>query len=283
MGPCEGQKRAAKKLVAQSPESSYLWVRYMAFALGTGDASLARRIVERALASVPLEETSERFNLFVARLNLEKQHGDAASMKAAVMEACARSDEKRILVALFAIEQKHGDVEGMSAASARLVKRFGASCKAWVKTYIAALSASKGTDDVLARAMTRLPTRKHVKFLSACAAHACGEDEMEAGRGLYEKLVATYPKRLDVWLRYADAEEKLCVHEPSDEHRRRVRALYARIETMPLPVKKMKTVFQNELKFETSKSGEKNESRRNARCEDVKKRAMAWVDENTNE
>ncbi|GHP09915.1 hypothetical protein PPROV_000864900 [Pycnococcus provasolii] len=272
-----------EELVAQSPESSYLWVRYMAFALGTGDASLARRIVERALASVPLEETSERFNLFVARLNLEKQHGDAASMKAAVMEACARSDEKRILVALFAIEQKHGDVEGMSAASARLVKRFGASCKAWVKTYIAALSASKGTDDVLARAMTRLPTRKHVKFLSACAAHACGEDEMEAGRGLYEKLVATYPKRLDVWLRYADAEEKLCVHAPSDEHRRRVRALYARIETMPLPVKKMKTVFQNELKFETSKSGEKNESRRNARCEDVKKRAMAWVDENTNE
>ena len=274
-----------EELVAQRPESSYLWMRFMAFALGAGDISLSRKVAERALAAVPLEETDERFNLYIARLNLEKQHGDAASMRDVIAEACQRSDEKRVLVALFAIEEKHGDADGMRNAAARLTKRYGGSCKAWVRAYMAEFLAPRGAADasesahaLLGRAMNRLPSRKHVKFLSACAAYACSQpgSGLEAGRALYEKLIASYPRRLDVWLRYVDAEEKACASVPSDDARRRVRALYARIESMPLPVKKMRTVFQRELAFENK---EEQGSRRAARVEDVRRRAMAWAEE----
>jgi rRNA biogenesis protein RRP5 len=58
-----------------SPDSSYLWIKYMAFLISLGETDRARAVAERALAGISYREEGEKFNVWVAWLNLENAYG----------------------------------------------------------------------------------------------------------------------------------------------------------------------------------------------------------------
>ncbi|KAF5829876.1 hypothetical protein DUNSADRAFT_15392 [Dunaliella salina] len=206
-------------LLRSSPNSSYVWIRYMAFLLGLGEADKARAVAQRALQTIYYREEGEKFNVWVALLNLEAAHGlpnpDEALM-ATFSKAAPYCDQKRLYFALLGSPD-------LSAAH-----------------------------KLLDRALTSLPKRKHIKVIVQTAMHEfkCPGGSAERGRGVLESVLRNHPKRIDLWSLYIDQEVKA-----GDEGR--TRALFERITSLPLPPRKMKPIFKRWLNWEKSGSDQK--------------------------
>ncbi|KAF2307726.1 hypothetical protein GH714_031243 [Hevea brasiliensis] len=65
-----------EKLVRSSPNSSFVWIKYMAFMLNLADVEKARLIAERALRTINIREENEKLNIWVAYFNLENEYGN---------------------------------------------------------------------------------------------------------------------------------------------------------------------------------------------------------------
>lgn len=70
------------------------------------------------------------------------------------------------------------------------------------------------------------------------------EGSAEVGRALFEDVLSSYPKRIDLWERYLDQELRLGQAE-------RLRALFDRMTALPLSLKQTKHFFKRYLLFET--------------------------------
>jgi len=89
----------------------------------------------------------------------------------------------------------------------------------------------------------------------------------DRGRTIFENVLTTYPKRVDIWSIYIDMELKTNEVE-------RIRAIFERVITLNLSSKKMKFFFKRYLAFEKEKG--------NAVTADaVKNKARQWVEMKT--
>jgi len=272
-------------LLRSSPNSSYVWIRYMAFLLGLGEADKARAVAQRALETIYYREEGEKFNVWVALLNLEAAHGlptpDEALM-ATFSKAAPYCDQKRLYFALLGILRRPspnpGRHELLSSTLRTMTKKFSGSAKVWLAAHEATLTGAThetGSPDpgaarkLLDRALTSLPKRKHIKVIVQTAMHEfkCPGGSAERGRGVLESVLRNHPKRIDLWSLYIDQEVKA-----GDEGR--TRALFERITSLPLPPRKMKPIFKRWLNWEKGGSDPK-------RVDYVKQRAMEFVEATT--
>jgi rRNA biogenesis protein RRP5 len=99
-----------ERLLLSSPNSSYLWLQFMAFQLQLSEIEKAREIGRRALKAINFREEQERLNVWIALLNLETSYGTEASLDAVFKEAARANDSKTIhwrLAVLLDESQKH--------------------------------------------------------------------------------------------------------------------------------------------------------------------------------
>ncbi|THG15195.1 hypothetical protein TEA_009968 [Camellia sinensis var. sinensis] len=97
-----------EKVVRISPNSSFVWIKYMAFMLSLADVEKARSIAERALKTINIREESEKLNVWVAYFNLENEYGyppeDAASkIFGRALQYC---DPKKVHLALLGMHER---------------------------------------------------------------------------------------------------------------------------------------------------------------------------------
>ena len=67
-------------MVVSSPDSSLVWVQYMALVMESGELETARSIAKRALERINFRLEEERLNIFLAWLNLENSFGTEEAM-----------------------------------------------------------------------------------------------------------------------------------------------------------------------------------------------------------
>jgi ribosomal protein S1 len=92
-----------ERLLLGEPDSSYLWLQYMAFQLQLGEVAKARNIAERALASIDMTEVAEKLNVWIALLNLENTYGTDGSLDSTFRRACQYSDPQDVHERLISI------------------------------------------------------------------------------------------------------------------------------------------------------------------------------------
>ena len=80
-----------RQLLAE-PNSSSLWVHYMAFQLQCSEIDKARQIAERALRTIHIREVEEKQNVWIALLNLENAFGSNDTMDSVFKRACQYND-----------------------------------------------------------------------------------------------------------------------------------------------------------------------------------------------
>jgi rRNA biogenesis protein RRP5 len=91
--------------------------------------------------------------------------------------------------------------------------------------------------------MKSLSRHKHIEVLTKFALMAFDLKKQDAARAVFESLLETYPKRVDLWHVYVDREMKLG-HIPEARH------LFERLITLKTTPKNLKTVFKKYLAFE---------------------------------
>lgn len=72
--------------------SSFLWIKYMAFYLETAEVTKARNVVKKAIATINFREENELLNVWMAYLNLEIKFGSMDSYQEVLREATQRND-----------------------------------------------------------------------------------------------------------------------------------------------------------------------------------------------
>jgi rRNA biogenesis protein RRP5 len=257
-----------ERLLLGEPDSSLLWLQYMAFHLELGDVDQAREIGKRALKSIGLGQDAEKMNVWVALLNLENAYGDDDSIEAMFNRACEFNDAEDMYTRLTSIYIQSGKKHKADDMFQRMLKKFTQDPKVWVNygTFLFDTMGDAGRGrDVLPKALQVLPKFTHFDVTSKFAQLEFKSEAglAERGRTIFEGLISSFPKRVDLYNILLDMEIKLGDSE-------QIRGLFERIFQGKLRPKQAKYFFKRWLAFEEGEGDER-------KIEDVKARAATWV------
>ncbi|KAI9331206.1 mitochondrial matrix Mmp37-domain-containing protein [Obelidium mucronatum] len=223
---------AFERILMGSPNSSFLWIKFMAFHLQMAEIQKAREVGERALKSINFRDAQELMNVWVALLNLENTYGDRESLIKVFERAVAFNEPKAVYLNLASIYERSENFEELDALFKVMAKRFKESCKIWVAYGVSLLKRGNVAESrkILQRSLLSLAKRKHLKVVCKFAQMEFRHGEVERGRTLFEGIVSHHPKG---WI---------CG-----------RRLFERTIALKLSSKKMKFLFKKYLEFEKSK------------------------------
>ncbi|GAA5859805.1 hypothetical protein JCM8547_007035 [Rhodosporidiobolus lusitaniae] len=254
-----------ERLLLGSPNSSYLWIQYIAFFVGLSQLDKARAIGKRALSAIHFREEQEKLNVWVALLNLENAYGDEETMEKVFRDAVQSNDAETVYLRTIDMYERSGKIEAEEELLKKTVKKFSQSPEVW--TLFAQFYLTHGRPaearELLPRSLKSLEKPDHVRTISKFAQLEFKLGDAERGRTIFEGIVDSYSKRLDLWFIYVDMEIK-------QRNVAGVRALFDRILTQRLSSKKGKSVFKKWLSFEKDFGDEEGVDR-------VKERAVAFV------
>ncbi|CAL5321795.1 unnamed protein product [Camellia sinensis] len=135
-----------EKVVRISPNSSFVWIKYMAFMLSLADVEKARSIAERALKTINIREESEKLNVWVAYFNLENEYGyppeDAVSK--IFGRALQYFDPKKVHLALLGMYERTEQHKLADELLSKMSKKFKAFMQGLVKADSVAFESKSG-------------------------------------------------------------------------------------------------------------------------------------------
>ncbi len=120
-----------ERLLLGSPNSSYLWVQYIAFQLQISEIDKAREIAKRALKTINFREEQERLNVWIALLNLENVYGTDESLETAFKDAARHNDSKTVHLRMGEIFERSDKSEKAEEQYKKACKKFSQSSKVW--------------------------------------------------------------------------------------------------------------------------------------------------------
>ncbi|XP_031342508.1 protein RRP5 homolog [Photinus pyralis] len=243
-----------ERLVAGNPNSSELWAKYIAYCVSNAEIQKARTIARHALKRIDLNETVERYNVWITLLNLENSYGDKDSFNAAFEEAARCNDDLQIyldVIDLFANSKRYSE---MNEKIKKMKTKHKTDPKMW--TGIARVYYKCGhlqdARNVHSSALKTVHSKAdHVDLVVQFAVMEFKYGEKHHAEALFETVLQENPKRVDVWSTYVDQ----MVKKDNIEGARRV---LERAVCNSIPPKKMKILFKKfkelELKFGNEES-----------------------------
>ena len=100
-----------ERLLMGEPDSSLLWLQYMAFQVELGEVEKAREVAERAIRSISIGQDTEKLNVWVALLNLENTYGNDDTLEETFKRACQYNDTQEIYERMISIYIQSGKNE----------------------------------------------------------------------------------------------------------------------------------------------------------------------------
>ncbi|XP_008947621.1 PREDICTED: protein RRP5 homolog [Merops nubicus] len=233
------------RLVLSSPNSSILWLQYMAFHLQATEIEKARAVAERALKTICFREEQEKLNVWVALLNLENMYGTEETLMKVFERAVQYNEPLKVfqhLCDIYANSEKYKKAEELYHT---MLKRFRQEKSVWLKyaSFLLKQGQTEATHRLLERALKALPTKEHVDVISRFAQLEFRFGDPEHAKALFESTLSSYPKRTDIWSIYMDIMIK---HGSQKE----VRDIFERVTHLSLAPKKMKFFFKRYLDYE---------------------------------
>ncbi|XP_077604551.1 protein RRP5 homolog isoform X1 [Crocuta crocuta] len=254
------------RLLLSSPNSSILWLQYMAFHLQATEIEKARAVAERALKTISFREEQEKLNVWVALLNLENMYGSPESLTKVFERAVQYNEPLKVFLHLADIYTKSQKFQEAGELYNRMLKRFRQEKSVWIKygAFLLRRGQAGASHRVMQRALECLPNKEHVDVISKFAQLEFQLGDAERAKAIFENTLSTYPKRTDVWSVYIDMTIK---HGSQKE----VRDIFERVIHLSLAPKRMKFFFKRYLDYEKQHGTEKD-------VQAVKAKALEYVE-----
>eukprot|EP00927_Polykrikos_kofoidii_P076561 TRINITY_DN73631_c0_g1_i1.p1 TRINITY_DN73631_c0_g1~~TRINITY_DN73631_c0_g1_i1.p1 ORF type:complete len:2015 (+),score=482.72 TRINITY_DN73631_c0_g1_i1:72-6116(+) len=242
-----------ERLLLTQGTTSIVWIRYMAFHLQMSDMERARQVAERAVKHVGFADAKERFNVWVAFMNLECTFGSDSTVEAIYKRAVSHNDGKQVHMQLARIHERNKKADLAVKVYEVCCKKFPQSKKVWLAflTFLYGQGELEGARKTLPRCLAAVPRRKHPVVVTKAALLEYKHGSGERGRSLFEGLLDSYPSRTDLWSVYIDAHIKANTPPKAAKPRlAEVRSLMERCCVMKLKDTKMRFFFKRYLDFE---------------------------------
>ncbi|XP_076001559.1 protein RRP5 homolog isoform X2 [Genypterus blacodes] len=257
---------AFERLLLASPNSSLLWLQYMAHHLQATQIEQARAVAERALKTISFREEQEKLNVWVSLLNLENMYGTDESLKKVFERALQFCEPMPVYQQLADIYAKSNKIKEAENLYKNMVKRFRQMKAVWLSygTFLLQQGQSDAASALLQRALKSLPSKESVDVITKFAQLEFRYGDAEKGRTMFDKVLTSYPKRTDLWSVFID----LMVKYGSQKE---VRSLFDRAVHLSVSVKKIKFFFKRYLEYEKKHGTPQS-------IQDVKDKAMEFVE-----
>jgi rRNA biogenesis protein RRP5 len=254
-----------EQMVMSSPNSSYVWIQYMAYLIAQGETERARATAQRAIATISFREQDEKFNVWIAWINAENTYGTEESTEDVFRKAMAQSSQSKILKTVLDVYELTGKLERAHEIAGMLCKYFSDNPESWIRCIRFYLQQGDAEQAKVCygKSLQALPKRHHVHTSLQAALLEFKFGDPERGRSMMERILQDNPRRNDIWNVYLDQEMK---HGEEG----RVKALYERCTHLTWPSKKMKAIFKKYLEY-AKRIGDED------LVDHVKARAMEYV------
>ncbi|XP_046478494.1 rRNA biogenesis protein RRP5 [Neodiprion pinetum] len=233
------------RLVMSSPNSSVVWVQYMAYHLQATEIEKARAVAKRAIKTINFREENEKLNVWQAWLNLESRFGTLESMNEVFQEAVRTNDAFKVYTHMLTLHANANRQAALDKTITTITGKFKQNPLAWIESGIALLKMrlKDRSRHIMQRALQSLPAHQHVDLMVRFAQLENKYGDKERAQTLFEKILSSYPKRVDVWSAYVDALIKSADIPIA-------RQVLERAAAQTLPARKMKTIFKKYIAFE---------------------------------
>lgn len=253
-----------ERILMGQPNSSVLWLSYMAFQLQLSEVTKAREIAERAIRTINLREETEKMNVWVALLNLENTYGNDESLEEVFQRACQYNDSQEIHERLISIHIQSGNNKKADALFQTALRKHSHSPALYLNHATFLLTTLPYPDRaraLLPRALQSLPAHTHLALTKdfGLLEFNTPHGDPERGRTIFEGLLATFPKRLDLWNVLLDAELRR-------GETARARALLERVTMRKLKGRQAKFFFKRWLELEEKHGDERSRARVTAKA-----------------
>ncbi|XP_067657423.1 protein RRP5 homolog [Haliotis asinina] len=254
------------RLVLQSPNSSLLWTRYMAFHLETAEIEKARTVAERALKTISFREEQEKLNVWLAYMNLENMYGGEAQLTAVFDRALQQNDPIKVYKQMVQVYSGSGKMEEAEKMYNTMTKKFTQDKTVWTGfgLFFFKNGRPEAARKLLQRCLKSLDKKDHVEMISKFAQMEYKQGEPQRGCTMFENILTNYPKRTDLWSVYLD----MVIRTGNMED---VRSLFERVIHMKMSSKKMQFFFKKYMDFEKKNGDAKS-------VEKVKQKALEYVE-----
>ncbi|CCF56637.1 hypothetical protein KAFR_0B03400 [Kazachstania africana CBS 2517] len=242
-----------ERMIMGNPNSSIVWMNYMAFQLQLSEVEKAREIAERALKTINFRDEAEKLNIWIAMLNLENTFGTSDTLEDVFKRACQYMDSFTIhnkLLTIYQISEKYNQTSELYKSAA---KKFGSEkVSIWISwgDFLITQKQEEEARSILSKALKVLPKRDHIELVRKFAQLEFTKGDAERGRSLFEGLIADAPKRIDLWNVYIDQEIKL-------KEKKKVEELLERVILKKITKKQAKFFFNKWLQFEEAQGDSK--------------------------
>ncbi|KAK4225574.1 rRNA biogenesis protein rrp5 [Podospora fimiseda] len=203
-----------ERLLMGQPNSSQLWIAYMAFKMQVSDLSSAREVAKRAVKTINMKEETDKLNVWIAYLNLEVAYGTEETVEEVFKDACTYNDDQEVHERLASIYIQSGKLKEAETLFEKIIKKYGSkSVQVWIN-YAHFLHAKANQPEraraLLHRANQSLGSAKEISLalipkFSALEFRSPNGDK-ELGRTLFTQLLEAYPKKFDLWNQFMDLE-----------------------------------------------------------------------------
>ncbi|VDK79654.1 unnamed protein product [Litomosoides sigmodontis] len=255
------------RLVAGTPNSSILWIRYITYFLERNDVEKARAVAERALSVINFREEDEIFNVWTAYLNLEGNFGTSESLKAVFDNAIKNTDALKMYKQMVKIYQNLGKMQETDDLLDDMLKRFRHDdLDVWFiyGQYLLETNRSDMARNLMKKAINCLPRKHHVAILSRFAQLEFKFGDIEQSKTIFESILNSYPRKTDVWTIYIDLLIKAKKIEDA-------RQLLERVTALKLSTHKTRLFYKKWVDLEQRHGDEKQQN-------NVKERALQYLE-----
>lgn len=260
-----------ERLLLGQPNSSELWIQYMAFQLQLNEVEKARAIADRALKMINMREETEKTNMWIALLNLENTFGSDETFDASVARAqeyVDKADLHERLATIFIETGKYDKAEDIFARMIK-IKDLTATESFWLNYATFLMTTLNRPDAARAlnqRALQSVDTSLHLHLTAKFAAleFRSPNGDAERGRTIFEGLLNTYPGKAELWDQFVDLEK-------AKGEMGNVGSLFERMVAGRMKPRRAKYVFKRWVEFEEA-LGEKKHVER------VRRLAEEWVE-----
>ena len=121
-----------EKLLVSSPNSSIIWIEYMASYLAKKNVVKARQVVRQALDRIAFGEGKERLNMWIAWMNLEMLYGSEEMLLSVFQKALKRQNAKDVYTQFVGVLRENGKWEMATQYLTEMLHKFRKSSDVYV-------------------------------------------------------------------------------------------------------------------------------------------------------
>lgn len=147
------------RLVLASPDSSLVWLQYMAYHLQATEVEKARAIARRAIKTINFREENEKLNVWNAWLNLESKFGTPETLNDVFQEAVRTNDALKVYTHMLTVHAEAGRQFELEKLVNTFIGKFKQSPQVWMECggALLKLGLKDKSRQVMQRALQSLP------------------------------------------------------------------------------------------------------------------------------